>query len=229
MMRRHWESARGKIDAMSLRERALIFAAVAFILVSLIDTFLLQPLSSRQKAMSAELVQQQEKMREMQAQMQGLLQARSDAEHSPLRKRLDELRQRSQDQEGFLQSRRERMVEPAKMAGMLEQVLNRNGNLELVSLNTMPVEPLIEKPSQVGEAKPSAVADQTAEKQVFKHGVKITVRGSYADLMQYLSALERLPAQMFWGEASLSVEQYPAAALTLTLYTLSLDKTWLAI
>jgi MSHA biogenesis protein MshJ len=67
------------------------------------------------------------------------------------------------------------------------------------------------------------------EKQIFKHGVQMTVRGNYADLMQYLTALEKMPTQMFWGMAKLSVIQYPNAELTLTLYTLSLDKTWLQV
>ncbi len=230
MMRRYWELARGKIDEMSLRERALVFAAVAFVLISLMNTLLLEPLLSRQKGLSAELVQQQEKMKEMQAQIQALLQAKSDDEHSPLRNRLGQLRQQLGEQDGFLQGRRDRMVEPAKMANMLEQVLNRNGKLELVALNTLPVGLLIEKPLQAGATAQSAVADQQAEqKQIFKHGVKISVRGSYLDLLQYLTALEKMPVQMFWGEASLSVDQYPVATLTLTLYTLSLDKTWLAV
>jgi MSHA biogenesis protein MshJ len=34
---------------------------------------------------------------------------------------------------------------------------------------------------------------------------------------------------MFWGEVSLSVEKYPDAVMTLTVYTLSLDKTWLTV
>jgi MSHA biogenesis protein MshJ len=38
-----------------------------------------------------------------------------------------------------------------------------------------------------------------------------------------------LPEQMFWGEVSLSVEKYPDSLFTLTLYTLSLDKNWLAV
>jgi MSHA biogenesis protein MshJ len=47
--------------------------------------------------------------------------------------------------------------------------------------------------------------------------------------MQYLTELEKMPTQMFWGEAGLSVEKYPNAVLTLTLYTLSLDKAWLTV
>ena len=64
---------------------------------------------------------------------------------------------------------------------------------------------------------------------VYKHGVELVVKGSYADLTQYLMRLEGLPWQMFWGKAELKVEEYPKATLTLTLFTLSLDKTWLRI
>jgi len=64
---------------------------------------------------------------------------------------------------------------------------------------------------------------------VYKHGVELVVKGNYTDLTQYLTRLEGLPWQMFWGKAELKVEEYPKAALTLTLFTLSLDKTWLRI
>ena len=59
--------------------------------------------------------------------------------------------------------------------------------------------------------------------------MQISLRGGYPELLRYVSALERMPAQMFWGEVTLSVEQYPYSVLTLTLYTLSQDKTWLTV
>jgi len=34
---------------------------------------------------------------------------------------------------------------------------------------------------------------------------------------------------MFWSMAKMNVVKYPEAELTLTLYTLSLDETWLQI
>lgn len=230
MMRRYWGLASGKIDGMSLRERALIFAAAVFVLISAINTMLLDPLLSKQKGWSAQVVQQQEKMKELQAQMQVLSQAKRDDEHSPLRLRLEQLKQQLQEQDGYLQGLQSRLVEPGKMASLLEQVLNKNGKLELVSLKTLPVGLLIEKPLPAGAAsQPVATEQPGGETQIFKHGVKITVRGSYPDLLQYLSALEKMPVQMLWSEADLSVDQYPAATLTLTLYTLSLDKTWLTV
>ncbi|BBI98654.1 hypothetical protein FGKAn22_03470 [Ferrigenium kumadai] len=230
MMRRYWGLASGKIDEMSLRERALIFAAAAFVAISTINAVLLDPLLAKQKVLSSQIVQQQEKRKELQAQVQALAQAKRDDEHSPLRLRLEQLKQQLQEQDGYLQGLQDRLVEPGKMAGLLEQVLNKNGRLELVSLNTLPAGLLIEKPLPDGTpAQPAAKDLPGGEKQIFKHGVKITVRGSYPDLLQYLSALEKMPVQMLWGEANLSVDQYPTATLTLTLYTLSLDKTWLTV
>lgn len=230
-MKRYWELARGKIDDMSLRERAIIFLTAAFVVVALINATLLDPLLAKQKVLSAQVVQQQEKMKALQAQTQSLLQAKRDDEHSPLRSRLAQIKQQLQEQDGYLQSRSDRLVEPNKMASLLEQVLSKNGKLQLIALNTLPASLLIEKPPAENAAPAQLVAPGVAagQKQIFKHGVKITVRGGYLDLLRYLAELEKLPAQMFWGEVSMSVEKHPDAVLTLILYTLSLDKTWLTV
>lgn len=235
-MKRHWLRISNAIDNLSLRERVMIFLAAAFVLLSLMDVLLLDPLLARQKALSTQVVQQQEKMKEMQAQMQGLLQAKHQEEHSPLRERMAQLKRQLQEQDNYLQSRRDRLVEPSKMTSLLKQVLEKNGRLQLVELKTLPVSLLIEKQQDAGttgRTAPTGLPDpekQTdAQKQIFKHGVQITVRGGYLDLLRYVTALEKLPAQMFWGEASLSVKKYPEGVLTLTVYTLSLDKTWLAV
>ena len=227
-MKRYWELVRGKIDGMSLRERAVIFLAAAFVVVASVNAVLLNPLLVKQTALSAQLVQKQEKMKELQAQLQAHSQARRDDQYSPLRTRLAQLKQRLQEQDGYLQSHRDRLVEPDKMAGLLEQVLNKNDKLQLVELKTLPASLLVEKPQAAASQSPAA--DSSAgQKQVFKHGIQITVRGGYLDMLRYLAALEKMPVQMFWGEVSLSVEKYPDAMLTLTLYTLSLDKTWLTV
>ena len=227
-LKRFWGGINAKVDALALRERVLIFFAIAFLLVALVNMFFLDPLLAQQKKLSTQVVQQQEKMKDIQAQIATLLQAKKSDEDSPQRLRLAELRQEIEAGSTYLQGRRDRLVPPEKMAGLLEQVLKKNGDLQLISLQTMPVAPLIDdvnNDTTVPPVQPLVVPD----KQVFKHGVQITVRGSYLDLLQYLNALEHLPVQMFWGMAKLNVVQYPAAELTLTLYTLSLDKIWLQV
>ncbi len=212
-----------KVDGMSLRERALIFAAAAFAAVSLINTFFLDPLLAQQKGLSSQVVQQQEKMKETQAQLASLLQAKQADEHAPQRERIRQLREQVAKGDAYLKATQDKLVPPEKMAALLEQVLARNSRLQLVELNTLPVSLFIEPSADV------ATKAVVQEKQIFKHGVQMTVRGSYADLMQYLAALEKMPTQMFWGMAKMNVVQYPSVELTVTLYTLSLDKTWLQV
>ena len=228
MMKQQWEKLVGKIDGLSLRERALIFAAAAFMLVALIQVLFLDSLLAEQKRLSTQVVQQQEKMKEIQAQIEVSQQARRDDAISPLRQRLSQVKQQLADGDAYLQSRRDRLVQPEKMADLLEQVLNKNGQLQLINLQTLPVAPLIEKAFKP-EGAGAASAAVELDRQVFRHGVQITVRGSYLDLFQYLTAIEQLPTKMFWGMSRMNVVQYPAVELTLTLYTLSLDKTWLQI
>jgi MSHA biogenesis protein MshJ len=229
MIRQHWERLSEKVDDLSLRERTLIFAAAAFILVSLINMLFLDPLLAKQKRLSGQVVQQQEKMKSIQAQIEALLQATRDNASSPLRQRLTQLKQQLAEGESYIRGRSDRLVPSEKMAEVLEQMLNKNGRLQLVSLQTLPVAPLMDNGTGKGNVGNPDRPPIAPGKQVFKHGVQITVRGSYPDMLKYLEALEHLRAQMFWGRAQLDVTQYPVAELTLTVYTLSLDKTWLAV
>lgn len=228
MIKAQWEKLVLKVDGMSLRERVLIFATAAFLLVSVINTFFLDPLLATQKKLSTQVVQQQEKMKEIQSQMEALMQAKKDDASSPLRERIKLIKQNIVEGEIYLKNRRDKLVPPEKMGDLLEQVLSKNARLQLIGLETLAATPLIEPlpaKAEVGASSKHGAQDR----QVFKHGVMITVRGSYSDLLQYLTELERLPTQMFWGAIKMNVVQHPSAELTITLYTLSLDTIWLQV
>jgi MSHA biogenesis protein MshJ len=220
-----WEKWIAKYDSISLRERGMIFVAVAFLTISLINKLFLDPLLAKQKSLSEQMVQQQEKIKEVRAVMEALLQAKRNDADSPLRKQLSSAKQRIAESDAYMQNLRGRLVAPEQMANLLQQVLKKNGQLELVSLQSLPVEPLIAEKTEGTKTAP--VADTS--NQVYTHRMKISVRGTYPDLLQYLTMLEHLPTQMFWGTAKMEADHPPTAELTLTLYTLSLDKTWLQI
>lgn len=229
MIKQYWDKISNRIDELSLRERVLVFAAAAFLLVSLVNTLLLDPMLQKQKNIYSQLVQQQEKSKEIQAQIDAILQAKNSQGNSPQQQYLNRLKQELNEGSSYLQSNREKLVRPENMADLLRQVLSKNSNLQLLALQTLPATPLLEKESTSADANITATSAAAPEKQIFKHGVEMTMRGNYLDLLQYLTALERLPTQMFWGKVKLEVVQYPAAELTLILYTLSLDKIWLQV
>lgn len=231
-LHKYWNTAHVKIDGMSLRERVMIFLAAAFVLISLFNTLFLDPLLLKQQALSQQVVQQQLKMKEQQAAIQALLDAKRNDQNSPLRQRVVQLREQLQEQKQYLNNRSDRLVSPAQMSTLLEQVLKQQSQLQLLKLETLPLTPLIEdNPTNEGTvvAQPQTALVGGVQKQIFKHGVRITVRGSYLDLLRYLTALENLPTQMFWGEVIYKVDEYPNAIVSLTLFTLSLDKIWLTV
>lgn len=228
MIKPLWEKISAKVDAMSMRERTLIFAAVAILVLSLINMLLLQPLSVRQKALRSQMLQQQQKMTEVQSQIATVVQENSPDSNSPQRNQLKQIRQEIAEDKAFLNSNSEKLVQPEKMAEHLRQLLSRNSRLQLVALQTLPVTPLLDQPN-ARHAEQTQAAQAALDNQVYKHGVQLTLRGSYLDLLQYLSALESLPQQMYWARVQMNVVQYPTAELTLILYTLSMDKIWLQV
>ncbi|MDH4285305.1 MAG: type II secretion system protein GspM [Gallionellaceae bacterium] len=224
MIKAYWEKLAAKIDGLSLRERLLIFIALAFILTALVNTLFINPLLAEQRKLSGQVVQQQEKMKEVQGRMEALVQARKDDANSPLRVRLDQLRQQIAEGDAYLKNCREQLVAPEHMAVLLQQMLQKNGKLQLISLQSLPPELLDKKAAQ-----PENATAAPPDKQIYRHGIQITVRGNYLDLLRYLNELEHLPSSMLWGTAKMQVMQYPDAGLTLTIYTLSLGKTWLQV
>ncbi|MBQ0935733.1 hypothetical protein [Ideonella paludis] len=64
---------------------------------------------------------------------------------------------------------------------------------------------------------------------LWRHGIEVTLEGSYSDLSAYLQHLEALPQRVLRAGMRFQVEAHPKASLTLTLYTLSLDQSWLEI
>jgi MSHA biogenesis protein MshJ len=226
-VKQYWERYAALLDARNPRERALIFFMVLAVVWSLLSVMLLDPLVANRKRLNQEANQQQVQVQELQTRIETVLSVGRIDPDAATRVRMAGLKQKLEQSRVALQNVQQSLVPPEKMARLLEDVLTQNRHLKLVSLKTLPV-------SDVLEMLPDAVAPQAREKKpagpvIFKHGVEITVAGSYAELTQYLETMEKLPWRMIWGKAEMRVEEYPLVTLSITLYTLSMDKTWLSV
>ena len=233
-MKQYWQRLEAKIDAMSLRERAMAFAIAALGLVTLINTVMLDPLLRLQKQYSQQVTQDQQQIAALQAEIQLRVASHAMDPDAQNKVRLQNLKQQSAALRGDLMGMQKGLVSPDKMAALLEDLLRKNGKLHLMSLKTLPVTLLTEpvEPADQPSAKKvvsNATDDKPAGEAVYKHGVEIVVQGSYLDMLGYLAELEAMPWQLFWAKAKLKADTYPSSTLTLTLFTLSLDKRWLHI
>jgi MSHA biogenesis protein MshJ len=207
----------------------MMFAAAAAALVFAAQLGVIGPLLRKQDLLRSQVLQQQNNIEGINAQIvEKLQQAEADPD-APVRARLQAVREESGRLGESLRAMQQGLVPPERMAPLLDSILRANGRLRMVSVRTLPVEPL--SGTGAPAAAPAAPAGAKAAKHelLFRHGVELTVRGSYLDMIDYMAALESLPTQLFWGKAQLEVEEYPSVRLTLTLYTLSLDEKWMKL
>ena len=225
-MKQVWQRYAALLDARKPRERALIFLMALVVLWGLVNSLLLEPLTSKRKSLSLNAQQQQEQLNLLQTQINATINAGQADPNVPTRIRLAALQEKLAQNRVALLNVQQNLVPPDKMAHLLEDVLMQNRGLKLISLNTLPADNVLqtqaEKAAQPDQTKPSGPV-------IYKHGVVISVSGSYGELTQYLEALEKLPWRMIWGKTEMQVETYPLVTLTITLYTLSMDETWLSV
>ena len=235
MIQAYWQRLASRIDRLSVRERVISFAMAALLLVTLANTFLIDPQYAEQKKLSNNVKQDQATIAALQSQIQRGMTQRAVDKDAPAKARLKQLTDETTALQTSMRDRQKGLVSPDRMVGLLEGVLNQSGRLKLVSLRTLPVSNLnaVQAQPAAGAAAPVAAqvtADSAAAaRAIYKHGVEITVRGNYVDMLAYLAKLESMPWQLFWGKAQLIADEYPDNTLTLILYTLSLDKAWLSL
>ena len=209
-----------RLDAMSLRERVLIFLAAAVVIVAIADSALFDPISRRQKVNSQRIHQQEDEIHTMQGQVQAYAQARTGDDANAKRQRVEKRRLELAALDRELAAKRSELVPPERMAKMLYEIVKRNPDIELVSLRSLPA---------TGLAQSLTAILGSGGLALYRHGIEITVSGSYLNMLRYVGQLERLPAKIMWGNMDLQAGAYPAVTLKITLYTLSPEKTWLLI
>ena len=216
------------IDAMALRERVMFFGAVTLVLMTLLQVFLLNPVLSRRFQLSTQIAQQEDETKAIQAQIQTLVRPAQQDQDEFNRDRLKSLREQMTQLDRQFEQQQLQFVAPEKMVAMIENLLVKNRKLQLVSLRNLPsagLSPGAGAASAAAGGQPRAAG----ERQVFRHTVELSLKGSYFDLLDYLAALEGMPQRVFWDGFELSVAEYPQSVLKLTIYTLSPEKSWLTV
>jgi MSHA biogenesis protein MshJ len=221
-----------------MRERIMVFAAVMVALLALSYTLLIEPELIRQRRINAAMLQKHSEMKALDAQVTKLLGAPAQNRDRPERERLAGLRKELAEVEARIAAEERRFTAPAQMRGVIEEVLGRSRGLALVELKTLATTTLTDTAKPPAAAKPAAggkppagtkAAGARGERLIYRHGLEVTVSGSYLDLLAYLRDLEALPTQLYWGALELDASAYPKLSMKLTVYTLSLDRAWLNV
>lgn len=225
-MRQAWNRLCARFDALARRERIMVFfgalAAVALVGYQL----LVDPYLARQATAMKSLAQARQSHKEILAKLATDLAPSRQPDHQA-RIDLENARARLAKANSRFEAVHATLVPPGRMAALVESVLRGERGLQMVAMTTLPPTPVTTKPEAALEAKPAPGAQEATG--LYKHGLQVTVRGGYAELLRYLERLEKLPQKMYWGRVVLATEEHPASRLQLTVYTISFGRRWLEI
>lgn len=180
-----WQRQARRIDALSLRERAMLFLGVVAVLALLFDTLVLTPLSARQKLRSTTQAQQSTELAQLREQFVALSQNVEDP-GGRLRVQIDAARAERERLDAALRSA---AGSSAGLPGMLQRLLAQQPGLVLEKLALLDDNP--------------SLAALPALPGISWQGLELQVQGSYGDLQRYLQALERELPGLRWGELRL--------------------------
>ena len=240
-MKQQWQQFALKFDALSVRERIMVFGASAALLIFMVVYLFVNPQLDKRKALADTIAQRQQAVAAIDAEMAQRMAAHAGDPNLQDRIRLERIRQQVQQMRHALQSTQNGLVAPERIVPMLQQLLKQQASLRLVSLATLPSGAMGQGGHVASKAAASASAAAPAGQSpadaepakapavLYRHGVEIVLRGNYLDMVNYMDAVEAMPSHVFWGKLNMQVEQYPNATLSLTLYTLSLDEKWIAL
>jgi MSHA biogenesis protein MshJ len=228
-----WALQATRIDAISLRERILLFITVLACLGAVANWAWLAPAQDAREQL----------LRRLDRQTTELDRARADvAELSRPVAADDTLRGELADVEARLVTARQTLADlsapsaaqTTSLTELLVHLLHQQDGLTLLRTATMSAPPVVvvsaanasaeamldkllnKQPDKASDKPPDKQADRLPDK-LARQGVELTVTGSYAELTRYVQALELALPQVRWGSMWLRSDKR-APELTLQLY-----------
>ncbi len=193
-----------RIDALTLRERVLLFAAIVAVTYGLVVIAAIHPLEARARTVKAELAEVHAKTIAVDTRLDTLLapgtRARERAQLEMLGSKIRVLKRRLARLTGALIPARE-------MPALLREALARTPGVTLVALTDEGTTAMRRNP----KSKPF----------LYRHEMVLAVRGPYPALVRYLAALAHTRKHVLWGRVTLKAGGYPFSTLRLRVYTLS--------
>ena len=218
--------AQRAFDGRVRRERLLLIGAAIAVGVMAIDHVWLTPAFNAWKATRARHALAADAMQRLNQDISERG-AQLRANEQQLQRELVLWREKVQQGDAELRAFGTSLVNAADMLPVLDHMLAQVGGLRVRSMQSLArTELATAGPAAAGASMPSKADSGPA---LYRHGVELTVEGSYADLLAYLRALEAMPQRLLWGGVQMKVEQYPKVVLTLRLYTLSMNRGWLEL
>jgi MSHA biogenesis protein MshJ len=194
-MKQVWTDQARRIDALSLRERVFMFLSIALALSAVADLAVISPALAERRQLTAQMRQQAQQLESLRTQF--ALKGAGDSPEGRQRAAIDGARSEQQALDTRIREQFASRDEIARLPVVLDRLLRQHERLVLVRLALAPP-----TAAAAAAATPAAAA-------VRWQGVDLSVAGSYPDLVQYLTDLEKALPGLRWGPLQIATPTLP--------------------
>lgn len=130
------------------------------------------------------------------------------------------------------------LISPIQMRYALLDLLKLEKSVSLLSFELLGAQPLLSHelsendPLKGNESKVKEIMEKIespAGLNLYRHGFKIKLSGSYFDLQNYLYQLEKLSWKFFWQDFNFKLTEYPKSELEIEMYSLGTKKEFVGV
>jgi len=228
-----WRRLSDRFDRLTLRERIILMGGVVCVLLLLADALVLGPLGTKEKALAQQEARNIGELAQMRVQLATAVAAKGVDPDQANRERIAQLTGDLSAQEAQIRDQMVLLVESGRMAQVLKSLLANRSRVQLTDMRTLPQTGINlgvqAAPGTLAPEKTPGMQDLAPPTMLYRHGIQMTLRGSYLDLLGYLKDIEALPIRFYWDRMELSVVEYPVTHMTVVVNTISVDPAWLKI
>lgn len=215
-----------RIDAFSLRERAVMVISLWIALVMLgWLPFLMDPINLKINAAEQSLQKARMTLSLLDSQKETILARRGLDPNLENNTRLKLIKSDVIDLTKSLADLTDNLIAPTDMAQALRDLLKADSRLQLIAVESIPAEPILPKETTQGKTK-AAPGPATI---LFRHGLRIEFEADYMAGLEYLARIETLPWAFYWDKLQVTATQYPKNRFVLIVNTISFDKDWIGV
>lgn len=211
-----WIAIEARVHALSARERIILLVLTITLLVGLADQIWLDKTFKQLMALQGQIQQARQSILLSQEQLVGLAAQRARDPDLEVRSALEQLADRKTALDKEIDQISGQFVSPARMPKVLATLLEAHDGLHLQSVQALPV-----KEVSMGSGEQSV--------KLYQHGVKLTFKGSFVALNDYLRDIEGLDQSLLWDSVRFSMAAYPAGDIELVVKTLGTGKEFIGV
>ena len=182
-MKQFWAILSVRIDALSLRERAILFATLIVSCMLLADVLWLAPVQDMSRQLTLRLTAQSAELQRLRDELKSSGGATGPGKLT--REELVQIKARLEEVNQQIKKVPSSALDETPLSTVLVYFLRRHEGLTLVRTATLNLE--------------TKAAREGAVTGVSRQGLELTVAGSYPELIRYVQTLERALPALRWG------------------------------